>query len=231
MKVLRLINPEVPRMQIPAVCVHCGLVTGSGIGFSAESYGRVDIMDSISTCPRCAHISHILDGYFDIQKGLVRLIDGPEFSRHILDAMAKAVDDVAKTRKTQAQAISAVEKVDRNAAKTLREWLAIGVGLAGLLVATATAVFDYSQARGNRDLMIKALETFQTVMETRLQYDGRATHVSPLYKLSLGTYPPKSTIQKPASPNAEEQSGPQNRKARRAEAARVRPKSRPKPKS
>jgi len=117
-------------LQIPAVCPACGLVFPSLVG----GFGRVRIQTVRQPCPRCGEYAHVLDGSFDLLTRTVRLIDGPDFTREIIDQMFGAIDAIKANPDNREEVIAALSVKNKAAGSVLREWLTLGLAVAGLAI-------------------------------------------------------------------------------------------------
>lgn len=199
-------------MKIPAVCGSCGHVFPSIL----TVHGSARTSNLATVCPKCGSHARIIDGYFDILDGLVKLVDGPGFSEETVGLLYGAARYVKKNPAHRRYAIEKVAKKNKVAAVALDRWIEIGIQFATLMILLASLLHQYKTEKGNRPFIEVTIENSDEMLKDQ---HGMADVDAYDDALEEGQTDRNPAIKRPAPSKIP---AAKNRKQRRAEFAKIR---------
>ena len=212
-------------MSVPALCPNCGLSFTSRL-FNFQDSTDITVMGCTETCPRCGKQANVQDGTYDFVGRVLAAIRAPGVLRDDVVAFRKIAEDVQSGKISSEDATLQISKINA-AFVALWTWMnesgaAIGVVLMVLaLYATiwAKEADDAGSEQAHQDAqrMVRVQEQIYEALQAQ----------SALAQSQAAQQPP--TQSKPSLSPAQrpKTAGPENRKERRAAAARARHYPRP----
>ncbi|WP_394891157.1 hypothetical protein ACG873_07545 [Mesorhizobium sp. AaZ16] len=79
-------------VQIPAYCEHCGNLFASRLISIQGNVRSLRLSNNKETCPRCGKMASTIDGVFDTADGVMRMLQGPQFSADMLRQFTDLLD-------------------------------------------------------------------------------------------------------------------------------------------
>ena len=205
--------------RVPAICSTCGLMYNSTFSGGVGSKFK----DCTDLCPRCHHMANVVNGYFEIIGDTVAYILDPDIPRNSKIALIAEAKDVANRTSTSKRSIARLEKDDRRGAMLLRDWVSIGIAFVGAMGTIAGLVLQHFDRGSNSDPIEFAYEQ----MERHLHENIISQPPSPLAPF-ISSRPKERPLSVSSQPQqadgkrAHTKSKNENRKARRARAAKSR---------
>ncbi len=77
--------------SIPVYCPSCRALFASRAFQITGSVRNLTLAGNRETCPNCGKMASIVDGVFDSADGVLKLIDGPQFTKEILEKFSALV--------------------------------------------------------------------------------------------------------------------------------------------
>jgi hypothetical protein len=139
--------------RLPAYCQSCGCLFQSSYGIGRSGpVKNITFRGNLDQCPNCRQPARVLDGVFEAVGDVVRLIDGPQLTRDILEKFGALVAQAQRQQITPDDLEREATKLDPKLGEAVAKARASGVSFWTGILLLALAALHSCQLDAKLDL-------------------------------------------------------------------------------
>lgn len=165
---------------VPGFCERCNAVFENP-SVSISNCTNITIQGVQVSCPRCGSTASLVDGIFNESGDGLEIVSAPISTHYVFEALYGVFEKVKLGEITQTDAISQIEKISPDFAKSVRPFIDMGIPILGFIGLLIGLYMQYQADSSNESYQRDSLRLMKQQIEllrgpqSSIQVDGVQT--------------------------------------------------------